>query len=246
MLLDVFNEDNCITINLKTIKIFGLPTAVYLTELISIFKKAIRKNKLQDGFFKLDRRYMYNLLDLSIEEQLICDANLIKTNVLTRMSDDPNMLKIDLNFYLSIIASEDVKLIDDVRKEMKTSRPKGVKLSQKQIVINELKDSISCSNYELLTALRNWVDSIYAKPNGFLSKTAITIFQNTLNEYTKGDLDLALRIVQIASVQGYKNCEWAITLYEKDQKQQSKVQKERIRITEQAVASKEDLSDKIF
>ena len=117
---------------------------------------------------------------------------------------------------------------------------------QNDNVINELKDSISCSNYELLTALRNWVDSIYARPNGFLSKTAITIFQNTLNEYTKGDLDLALRIVQIASVQGYKNCEWAIALYEKDQKQKSKVQKERIRITEQVVASKEDLSDKIF
>lgn len=246
MLLDIFNEDNSITINLKTIKVFGLPTAVYLTELINIFKKATRKNKLQDGYFKLDRKYIYNLLDLSIEEQLVCDANLLKTSVLKRLSEDPNMMKIDLNLYLSILNSDDVKLIEDVRKEMKTTRPKGTTLSQRQITINNLKDSIECSNYELLTALRNWVDGVYARPNGFLSKTAVTIFQNTLNNYTKGDLDLALRIVQIATIQGYRDCSWAIELYEKDQKQQKKTDKERIRITEQYVASKDSLSDKVF
>lgn len=246
MLLDIFNEDNSITINLKTIKVFGLPTAVYLTELINIFKKATRKNKLQDGYFKLDRKYIYNLLDLSVEEQLVCDANLLKTSVLKRLSEDPNMMKIDLNLYLSILNSEDVKLIEDVRKEMKTTRPKGTTLSQRQITINNLKDSIDCSNYELLTALRNWVDGVYARPNGFLSKTAVTIFQNTLNNYTKGDLDLALRIVQIATIQGYRDCSWAIELYEKDQKQQKKTDRERIRITKQYVASKDSLSEKIF
>ena len=40
MLLDVFDNDNSISINYKTIQIFGLPTAVYLTELINIYKKA--------------------------------------------------------------------------------------------------------------------------------------------------------------------------------------------------------------
>ena len=246
MLLDIFNEDNSITINFKTIKVFGLPTAVYLTELISIYKKAIRKNKIRDGYFKLDRKYIYNLLDLSVEEQLICDANLLKTNVLKRLPDDANMMKIDLNLYLSILNSEDVKLIEDIRADMKVSKPKGVKQTQRQIQINTLKDYIECSNYELLTALREWVDGVYARPNGFLSKLAIKCFQDTLNDYTKGDLDLALRIVQIAAINGYRDCSWAIDLYEKDQRQKKKVENERIRITEQYVASSDELSEKVF
>lgn len=246
MLLDIFNEDNSITVNFKTIKVFGLPTAVYLTEIISIYKKAIRKNKIQDGYFKLDRKYVNNLLDLSIEEQLVCDSNLIKTGVLKRLPEDPNMMKVDLNLYLSILSSEDVKLIEDVRKEMKTTRPKVVKTSQRQLQINALKDSIKCSNFELLEALRGWVDGVYANPKGFLSKMSIEIFQNTLNNYTQGDLDLALRIVQIATVQGYRDCQWAIDLYERDQKQRKKIERERVRVTEQYIASKDSLSDKVF
>ena len=246
MILDVFNEDNSITVNFKTIKVFGLPTAVYLTEIISIYKKAIRKNKIQDGYFKLDRKYIYNLLDLTVEEQLICDANLLKTSVLKRLPDDPNMISVDLLLYLSILNNEDVKLIQDIRNEMKVTRPKVAKLSQRQLVINELKDCINTSNFELTKALREWVDGVYANPKGFLSKTAIQIFINTLNNYTKGDLDLALRIVQIATINGYRDCDWAIKLYEKDRAQEKKTERERVRITSQYVSSKEELSDKVF
>ena len=61
MLLDVFDNDNSISINYKTIQIFGLPTAVYLTELINIYKKATRKNKLDNEYFKVDRNYINNI-----------------------------------------------------------------------------------------------------------------------------------------------------------------------------------------
>lgn len=247
MLLDVFDNNNSITINYKTISIFGLPTAVYLTELINIFRKATQKNKLIDEtYFKVDRKYINTLLALSPEEQLTCDLNLIKTSVLKKSNDDPDILKIDINLYLSLLSSNDVKLIEDVRKQMKVQKPKGLKTSQRQYAINALKDSIECSNYELLTALRNWVDGVYARPNGFLSKSSIKIFQQTLNEYTKGDLDLALRIVQIATVQGYRDCTWAINMFEDSEKRKVKQQNNRIRVTEQAVATKDDVSDIVF
>jgi len=243
MLLDIFDVDNSIAVNYKTINIFGLPTAVYLTELLAIYKKAKRKNKLvYDSYFKVDRRYITSLLSLTSEEQLICDANLIKTSVLKKHPDDPDVLQIDVKLYMSLMASEDVKLIEDVRKQMKVSRPKGVKQSQRQQWINVLKNSINCSNYELLTALRNWVDGVYSNPKGFLSKTSIKVFQDTLNEYTKGDLDLALRIVQIATVQGYRDCQWAINVYERDVKNKTTG----VRVTEQSTATKSDLSDVVF
>lgn len=245
MLLDIFNEDNNIVINYKAISLFGLNTAAYFTLLISIYKKAVRKNKLDNDYFNLDRNYVRKLLKLSEEEQLICDHNLMMLSILKKSSEDPNKIKLDLNLYLSTIASEDVKLIEDVRKQMKVLHPKTVKQSQRQIQINTLKNCIECSNYELLTALRDWVDGVYARPNGFLSKAAIKVFQDTLNNYTKGDLDLALRLVQIATVQGYRDCQWAINLYERDSKAKVVVNSN-VRVTEQETAEKQDLSDQIF
>ena len=150
MLLDVFDNDNSISVNYRTIQIFGLPTAVYLTELINIYKKATRKNKLvEDGYFKVDRKYVNNVLCLTPEEQIICDLNLIKTSVLKKSSDNPDILKIDIKLYLSLLCSEDMKLYDDVKKQMKVQKPKGTKESQRQQYINVLKNSIECSNYEL-------------------------------------------------------------------------------------------------
>lgn len=239
--MDIFNQDNSITINYKAITLFGLNTAAYLTLLISIYRKATRKNKLDNDFFKLDRSYIQELLGMSVEEQLICDGNLLKLSIIRKSPDDPNRIKVDLRLYLSLLNDDDLKLIDDVRKSMKVTRPKGLKQSQRQIQINNLKDCIQCSNYELLTALRDWVDGVYANPKGFLSKASIKVFQDTLNNYTKGDLDLALRIVRIATVQGYRDCNWAINVYEKESKP-----RQAVRVTEQEVASKDNLSDTIF
>ena len=247
MLLDVFDNDNSISVNYRTIQIFGLPTAVYITELINIYKKATRKNKLvEDGYFKVDRKYVNNVLCLTPEEQIICDLNLIKTSVLKKSSDNPDILKIDIKLYLSLLCSEDMKLYDDVKKQMKVQKPKGTKESQRQQYINVLKNSIECSNYELLTALRDWVEGVYARPNGFLSKSSIKIFQDTLNSYTKGDLDLALRVVQIATVQGYRDCQWAINMLEDSEKRKKKQNNSQIRVTEQEVADKKQLSDIVF
>lgn len=247
MLLDVFDNDNSISVNYRTIQIFGLPTAVYLTELINIYKKATRKNKLvDDGYFKIDRKYVNNVLGLTPEEQIICDLNLIKTSVLKKSSDNPDILKIDVKLYLSLLCSEDMKLYDDVKKQMKVQKPKGTKESQRQQYINVLKNSIECSNYELLTALRDWVEGVYARPNGFLSKSSIKIFQDTLNSYTKGDLDLALRVVQIATVQGYRDCQWAINMLEDSEKRKKKQNNSQVRVTEQEVADKKQLSDIVF
>lgn len=246
MLLDLFNEDNSITVNLKAIKLFGLNTAVYLSEIITIYKKAVRKNKIDDGYFKVDRNYIFNKIDLSVEDQLICDANLMKTSILKKSLEDPNKINFNVNLYLSFLSNDEMKLLTDVRKQMKVNKPKGVKGSQRQIWINGLKDSITCSNYELLTALRNWVDGVYANPKGFLSKASIKVFQDTLNNYTQGDLDLALRIVQIATVQGYRDCSWAINVYEKDEASKKKSNQNKIRNTIQQVATKDDVDDSIM
>ena len=65
------------------------------------------------------------------------------------------------------------------------------------------------SREEFRDALSGWIESVFARPSGFLSKRAVTIFQNELYDYTHGDLDLALKIIDIATVGGYRNFQWA-------------------------------------
>lgn len=241
MLVDLLLNDNYIVINIKVAQIFGLDGAVYISQLINIYHKALKKNKVENNYFKVDRKYISEKTTLCLNDQLVVDQNLIKLNVLTKHSDDPNIIKLDENLLLSIINSDDNKLLEGIQLKAKIKSPKGVKESQRQIIINNLKNSIICSNYELLTALRDWVDAIYSKPTGYLSKTAINTFQTTLNNYTQGDLDLALKIVQIASIQGYKDCQWAINAYEKDKTFNST----KIRTTIQKTASVDTVNNNI-
>lgn len=174
----------------------------------------------------------------------------MKLNVLTKHKDDPDLISFNVLNFLAIVTGEDPEDIKKVKKEMKSSTTKAKKETQKSIMIKNLKESITCSNYELLTALREWVDSICNNPKyGWLSKTAIKNFQDTLYDYTKGDLDMALRIVQIASIQCYRDCSWAIQVYEKDKELKTK-QKEysnntintRLRITPQIRATTETIN----
>ena len=174
----------------------------------------------------------------------------MKLNILQKDPNNPDILYFDVMLFVSIVSNEDVKLITDI-KDAVTLKKKTKKETQRQSIINTLKDSIVCSNYELQTALREWIDSIYSNPNGYLSKTAVKEFQDTLNNYTKGDLDLALRIVKIASIQGYKMCDWAIDVYERDERNKKRLQNQNMITaakftTQRKVSSSNELSDTVF
>ena len=59
-----------VSYNVRLAHILDLPTAVYVSELININRKAIEKEKLKgDGFFKLDRNYIELRTTLKKEEQ---------------------------------------------------------------------------------------------------------------------------------------------------------------------------------
>lgn len=251
MLLDLMNSENYISFNIELAHKVGLESAVYCAELLNIYKKAYNKKKLIDNeYIKLDRNYIYNKTSLLTEDQLRCDLNLIKINVIKKNVDNPDIIKLDIQLLASIISSDDVKLKENIKELVTKKSPRGLKESSRQYMISELKNSIVCSNYELLTALRGWVDGVYANPKGFLSKQSIKLFQDTLNNYTQGDLDLALRIVNIATIQGYRDCQWAINSYEEDLKIKKKnlfqysTVNNQVRTTEQVKADK--LSNDIF
>ena len=78
MLLDLLAQDNFINVNINLIKSLGLNTAIYVAELLNIYRKAVTKNKLVDDMYsKVSRDYITDKTSLLNEEQLICDANLM-------------------------------------------------------------------------------------------------------------------------------------------------------------------------
>lgn len=248
MLIELLNAHNYISYNIRTSQIFGLNTAVYISELMSINDKAIKKEKVIDKvYFKLDRKYVFTRTTLSAEEQLRIDDKLIKVGIIAKHETNPDILKFDTQLYASIITNNDVELIEDISKIVGGPTAKSSKETKKQSIITALKNSVKCSDYELLTALRDWIDAIFANPKGsYLSKASVEIFQQTLYDYTKGDLDLALRLVKIATVQGYRDCNWAISIYEKDERMKKEIQSKNPRVTVQKRATQDSLSEEVY
>lgn len=219
MLIDLLNSSNYIMVNMEAIRIFGLNTAVYCSELLNIYKKAVTKNKLyNENYFKIDRNYIKKQTSLEIEEQLKCDANLRKVNIIQPDETNPDIIYFDVEIYASLLSSEDVKLLDKVSAKVKVENPKNIKQVQRDRIIIALKESIRCKTLPVMQKLQEWIDSIMADPNKYLSKQQVSAFKDTLDDYCNGDLQKALDIINIAMIQGYINCQWAINLYERDNK----------------------------
>lgn len=220
MLIDLLNSTNYLMVNMEAIRIFGLNTAVYCSELLNIYKKAVVKKKMHnDGtYFKIDRDYIKKQTSLEIEDQLKCDINLRKVNIIIPDEENPDIIRFDVEVYASILSSEDIKLLDSVSSKVKVNNPKNVKMAQRNRVIIALKQAIECKTIEVLQKLQEWIDSVMADPKRFMSKQQVTAFKNRIDEYCEGDLQKALDIINIAIIHGYIDCQWAINLYERDNK----------------------------
>lgn len=235
MLIDLLNSSNYIMVNMDAIRIFGLNTAVYCAELLNIYKKAVTKKKLyNDVYFKIDRDYIKKQTSIEVEDQLKCDANLLKVNIIKVDEENPDIIFFDVEVYASILSSEDVKLLDKVSAKVKVSNPKGTKQVQRDRIIIALKESIECKTYEVLTALKGWIDSVMADPKRYLSKQQVAAFKERLDDYCNGDLQKALEIIRLATIHAYVDCQWAINVYERNnQPNRSQLQINTVRVTEQ-------------
>lgn len=217
MLFDLLSSDNYVSYNVKIAKEMGLYAAVYLAELININRKAINKQRIDNNCFTVNRQYIEERTTLNIDTQLVLDKKLQEVGVLAKKEGSPDEMYIDANALTNLVAAGDVKLLARVSKITKLDNVGGVanaKITQRQRDMQLCKTAISTTNTELQTALSGWIEGVYARPNGFLSRRAVTIFQNELYKYTNGDLDLALKLVDIATITGYKEFQWVQKKFE--------------------------------
>lgn len=217
MLLDLLSSDNYVSYNVKVAQIMGLDVAVYLAELININHKAINKQKIDNNCFTVNRQYVENRTTLTLEQQIVCDKKLLDAGIIGKNVDKSDEMYIDANALLNLIAAGDAKLLDKVTKITRLADVgKNGKLTKREMEARTCKSAITTTEKELKNALTQWVDAVYARPGGFLTKRAVEIFERDLYQYTNGDLDLALKLVDIATVGGYRDFNWTKDDFEKN------------------------------
>lgn len=178
---------------------------------MNINDKAIRKDKIDESSFSLDRDYVRKRTTLSIEEQLDIEKNLIKLGIIEKPKTDENCVILNINVLTTLLMSTDEELIGNVKK-LNAVKTAGKKVTKSESIKKGLKESIVTTNTELYEAYSEWIDSVVSK-DGWMSKKAVVMGQGTVDDFSNRDLDVALAIINIATLHGYREMSWAINKY---------------------------------
>lgn len=216
MLIELLSTSNYVSFNVKLADILGLHPAIYISELMNINDKAIRKDKMTESSFSLDREYVKKRTTLSVEEQLEIENNLIKLGVIEKPTEDVNSVTLNINVLTTLMMSTDEELLENVEQLVKLKNKKS-KATKAEVIRQNLKTNIVTTNMELIEAYSDWIDAVYAK-QGWMSKKAVTLGQTVVDNFSKRDLDVALAVISIASMHGYVDMQWAINKYSEQYK----------------------------
>lgn len=240
MLLDLLSMDNYASYNVKVAQIFGLHPAIYLNELLNINEKAVRKSKITgESTFTIDRAYIEKRTTLTKAQQLEIDETLKEIGLLKVDESNQNMMSLDITTLTSIM-SEGKEFIKELK--LMTKRISKTRRTKDEIIKEELKNHIQTDNPELYEAYCDWIDAVYAK-QGWMSARSVKVAQQDVDNCSNRNLDVALKILEIAAVRGYREMEWAINVYKQDYEPTF-----RLKYSREAphIRSREDLSEEVF
>lgn len=203
MYLDLFDE---LRLNKRLVKIAGFEVAAYWAELQSILKQVVKKQTADEhGFFILDRDYVERETTLTITKQLKCDEKLMSLGVMLKDHENPNRVAIAVNGMVAVITDEDttkLKKTSAIKKDEKAAKIAGIKATMKNALLE--------TDPELRAAYERWIDGMVDAQNCRFTKALVQLFEETVTEYTP-DKAKRLRIIEIATVNSYKDATWAIS-----------------------------------
>ncbi len=217
MLLDLLKTDNYIMFNKKLAHTIGLNESIYVNQLLNITGKAIQKEVVfEDGYFKLDRKYIYEQTTLTTQQQLEIDSKLMSINLLTKNFESPDLMKLNLELLANITTNENVELNEKIKESIKRDRSKE-KEAKEYYVIQKLCKNIQSGDVKVDDALEGWIKALVMnKGTVILNSTIVETFKRDVFEYSKGNIDVALAVINKATVYLYRECSWAIKKYESD------------------------------
>lgn len=222
MLIDLISLSNYGYYNVQIANILGLDTAVYLGILLDINSKAIRKNKITDNYFTVDRKYITSRTTLSEDKQVAIEKILSDIGVLIISKESKNSFSINISALYTIIGEDDTAVIKDIKKIVSK---KANSKSKSDAIKDTLKSNIVTSNEELRTAYCDWIDAVFAK-QGWMSKKSVVSAQTLIDDFADHNLDVALKIIEIASINGYRDMSWALNNYKQNFNLKYKVTKQ--------------------
>ena len=89
-----------------------------------------------------------------------------------------------------------------------------------------MKSFVIATNQELREAYFDWIDSVFAK-QGWMSKKSVVSAQQVIDEFSHRNLDVALKVIEIASISGYRDMTWAVNTYKSNYNVQYRVPQNR-------------------
>lgn len=209
MLIDLLSTSNYVSFNSKLAEILGLHAAIYVSEIMNINEKALRKDKVTEDFFVLDRGYLEKRTTIKKSEQLDIEENLCKLGVLTR-GETTETLNLNISMLATLMMGVDDELLDKAKKLKKKKSPS--KLSKEEQIKENLYKSITTTNAELVKAYKDWIDSVILK-HGCISAVCIRAAEREIDKASGRNLDVALQILEIAAINCYRDVQWAIKKY---------------------------------
>ena len=211
MLIELLSSSNYVNFNIKLAQILGLKTAIYLSQIMDINEKAIRKNKVDNDYFTIDRKYIESRTTLTKDEQVSIEKDLFDIGILEKSEEKRNTICLNITVLTSIMMNPDEDLLKDISSLSKTKKKK----TKSEVIEENLKNNILTTNIELRDAYYEWIESVIAK-RGMMTKAAVIHAQPTLDKFSNRNLDVALKVLEIASIHGYEDINWAINTYNKD------------------------------
>ncbi len=202
MYLDLFDE---LRLNKKLVRFAGFEVAAYWAELQSILKQVVKKQTADEqGFFTLDREYLERETTLTISRQLKCEEKLLTMGVIIKDPANPNRLAISVTNMVEIISDEDtnrLKKTTAIKKDEKAAKLAGIKATMKKAILE--------TDIEVRAAYERWIEGMIDAANCRFTKAVVQLFEKTVTEYTK-DKAIRLKIIEIATVNSYRDATWAI------------------------------------
>ena len=224
MLIDLISLSNYGYYNVQIANILGLETAVYLGILLDINSKAIRKNKVTDNYFTIDRKYITGRTTLSEDRQVAIEKTLSDIGILTISEEYKNSFNLNISALYTVVGEDDTTVIKDIKKIVSK---KASGRSKADSIKDALKANIVTSNEELRSAYCDWIDAVYAK-QGWMSKKSVVSAQTLIDDFADHNLDVALKIIEIAAINGYRDMGWALNNYKQNFNLKYKVSKQAV------------------
>ena len=204
MYLDLFDE---LRLNKRLVKLTSFEVAAYWSELQSILKQVVKKKTADEhGFFVLDRDYVERETTLTVTKQLKCEAKLVEMGVVAKDPDNPNRITISVSNMIEIITDEDTTKL---KKATKAAKDEAMAAKAEGIKQN-MKKALEETDIDLRKAYELWIDSMIDAANCRFTRAVVQLFEKTVTDYTP-DKDKRLKIIEIATINAYKDASWAIS-----------------------------------